>query len=218
MGNGSDFRITNYRTQIQNIGNKKDQVIQLLRQEQNGLCAYCQRQLVNEKSGNVSIEHVIPNSLNIELSTSYHNLVLVCKYQKYPSTESNEGHCDTSKADYPITPFIFLNDCQVRLIDGIKIPHEYFKVVSKVGQYYIQPKHNPHDHDPKIAALGMQEQAFINLLYLNHPGLLTERTLALKSWQIGLSNKSITKSQVFNNIYNNNKTPFRQFLLIWLTP
>lgn len=79
---------------------------QFLLNEQYGLCAYCQGEIT---LGNSSIEHVIPKSANVHLSTSYHNLVAVCNEPvKDPAT--GKRHCDKERGDKILPHVIFYAD------------------------------------------------------------------------------------------------------------
>ncbi len=75
---------------------------QLLR-EQSGLCAYCQSKL---SAKTASIEHVIPQSFNNELSTNYYNLVAVCKSPPR-DPETGKLRCDKERGSQLMLPLIF---------------------------------------------------------------------------------------------------------------
>ncbi len=71
--------------------------------EQNGLCAYCTREIIfNEEEGkdNMTVEHWYPRARDEKRELEYRNLLAVClgcyNHGEY-------FHCDTSKADTVIT-------------------------------------------------------------------------------------------------------------------
>lgn len=129
-----------------------------LLQEQEYLCAYCQRKLIQSEA---SIEHVIPKEHSKELSTNYHNLVAVCAN---PSKDVNDNrlHCDKEKSSRLVTPFIFAANCDVTTSAN----NAYF-TAGKDGQ--IRPR----------TSLGMdhalQVQAFIETVNLNNFTLVNQR-------------------------------------------
>ena len=101
-------RSYDYGNDIDVLPNREGARLHLLT-EQNYLCAYCQKKLTLENS---SIEHVLPKSLNKELSTNYFNLVAVCK-SPLPDPNTKRLHCDKEKGDKIIPPLLFLSnsDC-----------------------------------------------------------------------------------------------------------
>ena len=105
---------------------------QFLINEQNGLCAYCQQDISKDNSSIASIEHVVPKSINKELSTNYFNLVAVCNL-KVKDSITNRLHCDNEKGSEVISPFIFYSDSSV----SNTVNNKYFEAYSN-GQ--ISPK------------------------------------------------------------------------------
>jgi len=167
--------------------------------EQNGLCAYCQKEI----SANTStIEHVIPNSLNEYFSTSYHNLVAVCTTREY---------CEKVRGNLLLPPIIFYSDLSCP--DGANF--NYF-IAEEDGSISILS----HGKDINWN-LWMQLRAFIDILNLNNDNLVLKRQEILTRWRLSISGKPYSQQKAFwkaefDVILNKPGQPFRQFLLIYL--
>jgi uncharacterized protein (TIGR02646 family) len=90
-------------------GESKADVIEILVNEQNGLCVYC-NQKISTKSA--TIEHFLCQSHNPMLDLNYHNLYAVCKGN---DGQKNASHCDKYRAnvagnDY-FLPFFMFDNC-----------------------------------------------------------------------------------------------------------
>jgi uncharacterized protein (TIGR02646 family) len=170
--------------------------------EQNSLCAYCQSQLDLKNS---SIEHFIPKSKNINLSTTYHNLVAVCKN---PSKDiDGKQHCDKSRSILPLPALIFYNDCKCESVKG----HPYFQA-NQDGS--ISPNPNAESFFQYELSRVIEE------LNLNHSVLVNQRRSAgrgiFKVWG-NLTDKDSKRKYMrvqFERINNDLGHPFRQYLLI----
>lgn len=177
-----------------------------LLKEQNFLCAYCLQKIDMTTS---SIEHVIPKEFSKELSTAYTNLVAVCKNPPLDNPGSRR-HCDKEKQSEIITPFIFLENCQVKEDSN----NAYFSVGSDGS---IFPKGTgTYEHR-------LQAEAYINTLNLNHSQLKEKRG---KDYLRGIIDgiKHVQPHQIrgywkaqFKRVFDDPDYPFRQFLLIYLS-
>lgn len=164
--------------------------------EQHNLCAYCQKGIKLENS---RIEHLIPKSACVELSTNYHNLVAVC--------DNRNNHCDVSKSDRLIPPIIF--DCRAEIILDLNndpvTNNRYFKVC---GSGEIIPK---TEHP--------EASEFISKLNLNQETLKCQRKDLYQVFNFKL--KGLEQHQKRQRIEDfidilrpKSDHPFRQFLLI----
>lgn len=125
--------------------------------EQHGLCAYCQQVITVENS---SIEHITPKEYNVNLSTNYFNLVVVCKTQ----IKDNDGkvHCDKQRLSSLISPIIFYGNADA----NASKTNSYFTAYSD-GTVITKP--NLDEQTKK------QAEAFIEVLNLNHTQLKETR-------------------------------------------
>lgn len=172
---------------------------------QDRLCAYCQKRIDMETA---SIEHVLPKEFNVERSTSYNNLVAVCKIPLIDPIDKRD-HCDKEKGNKVITPLIFLSNCEVTET----VNHAYFDVNADGS---ILPKlrlSNSHKG---------QVEAFIDTLNLNHSLLKEIRAKDLLDDHIqesrqfkGLQHRLYWKAQ-FDIVFKDKRQPYRQFLLIFM--
>lgn len=192
--NGS--RSYNYALDYQQLTLLPDARQYLILEQQN-LCAYCQRDISLETS---SIEHVIPKSVNIALSTNYHNLVAVCKGTSLDHVQERmTRHCDKSRLNKHILPLFFFQDCKVS-----------FNLTNQGAQNnsYIKVKFNG-----TILAkenLPVELQQFVNymihtILNLNHPALVEERRNAIAAITAVLATNSANNARrqmIFNLISN----------------
>jgi uncharacterized protein (TIGR02646 family) len=172
-----------------------------LLEEQNGLCAYCQQKININTS---SVEHVFPQSLNEELSTNYHNLVLVCS-----GTAAGEKHCDKARGNQFIINLIFSN------LAGLHIKNQYDDTaISALSQddinslwhnirlnvYFeaqadgqITKPYKPNTDEPH---LNEQIDFFINILNLNHSQLVAARKNAIKALDDAKPNHAKSKVDI----------------------
>jgi uncharacterized protein (TIGR02646 family) len=175
-------------------------------EEQKGLCAYCQQTITVDNS---SIEHVTAKEFNLELSTSYFNLVAVCKKNQIRDTYSREGkyHCDTSRGSNILPPIIFYSSAK----STTNNLNKFFKAYSD-GSLVAN-----HNLDPSIK---MQVDAFIEILNLNHSNLMKKRGRDTLNGIIEAS-KSVTNKKSFwkskyQSILNNPYQQFREYLLVYI--
>ena len=121
---------------------------------------------------------------------------------------SGKYHCDKEKLSQPITPFIFLSNCQVLETSN----HPYFLAYS---DGLIVPKLRISE------ALESQVNAFINITNLNHLTLKNHRVKDVLNpilevlHTIEQNKKRLFMKAQFERILSNPKQPFRQFLLIY---
>ncbi|MFT5914125.1 MAG: hypothetical protein ACJAWV_000032 [Flammeovirgaceae bacterium] len=190
---------------------------QFLLKEQNGLCAYCQRTLTSEQA---SIEHFIPKSFNVNLSTVYHNLLAVCKNSLGKDT-ANRAHCDVERGNKLLPPIVFYKNAEVTDSNN----HAYFDVGSD-GVIRVSPSLKKHSFDSSKNQIAQQIQAFIEILNLNHTDLVEKRRDdVLKGIMdafriIKANNKHDARPFLENKrnmLLNDKKAPFRQFLLIYIS-
>lgn len=198
-----------------------------LLEEQNGLCAYCQREININTS---TVEHILPQSLNKELSTNYHNLVLVCS-----GSTAGEKHCDKARGNQFIINLIFSNKAGLHIkkeYDDVTIRDlKYDQILSKwsnlrLNAYFeayadgsIAPSAKPNIEEPNLKT---QIQFFIDTLNLNHEILKADRSNAIKDLDKaanGITDKQQLKKiwqRLFLQILRDPKRPFRQFLLLYI--
>jgi uncharacterized protein (TIGR02646 family) len=171
--------------------------------EQNNLCAYCQSQLTLKNS---SIEHFIPKSKNVNLSTTYHNLVAVCKSP--PKGFDGKQHCDKRRSNLPLPALIFYDDCKCKLTQG----HPYFQSFQ----------------DGSIAANPNADKFFqielsrvIEELNLNHSVLVNQRKNLVRAiYEVWRDLPNYQKRDYmrvqYRRINEDLAHPFRQYLLMCL--
>lgn len=186
----------------QNNGADLKAVREYLIKEQHYLCVYCQSKITIDNS---SIEHVIPKSLNLELSTNYHNLVAVCQNQI--KDENERLHCDKEKGSLPILPYIFYSNSDV----NIEMNNSYFRA-SNDGSIIAKANIKENEY--------FQIRSFIDILNLNHTILLQKRKSAIYAMTTVFKNLSKNQKKVFwksklNTFVANKSNPYRQFLLIY---
>lgn len=193
------FDYNSDRDAMPNLRNAKEYLLR----EQHFLCAYCQSSLSID---NASIEHCIPKSKNKSLSTSYHNLIVVCKTPiKDPYT--GKLHCDKSRGNSSLPLFVFLGDSKCEITSG----HPYFEA----GQDgYIRPNRKNDIYTQFEIA------SFIEKLNLNHEFLVASRREKIRRSVFDAfkmipprERKGYLQYQYYR-IDNARDTEFRQFLLI----
>lgn len=203
---GSGKRSYDYK-QDETALSQKSEALKYLLEEQGNLCAYCQRQLTTEAA---SIEHIIPKSLNKELSTNYYNLVAVCR--KPHVDESGKLSCDKSRRNEIMTPLVLHSDFQV-LKDR---NHAYLQAGSD-GSVIAKERTSKETK--------AQVDAFLTLTNVGEHSLLKiERTNLLIAIDKNIRLLRLTKEKVneyyqveFDKIISNNQQPHRQFLLMILS-
>lgn len=197
------IRIQDYRAQSCSCRDLK-LIRSFLLQEQNGLCAYCQKPLLPDDA---SIEHLIPKSENVSMSTDYYNLVAVC--QSPPDDPENPGHrhCDKERGNCLLPPLILHRTSS----SEPQRNHAYF-MVQVDGT--ILPKDNLQ---PPVKA---QVEAFIQILNLNHSLLKAARKSILQPILSGARSAGNNRRAYFNlqfqRVYKDPQHPFRSFILIYL--
>ncbi len=183
--------------------------------EQKGLCAYCQKKIEVE---NASIEHVIPYSQNMNLSTIYYNLVIVC--QNFITDSANKKHCDKARGKSLLPPIIFHKDFSFILNDDATYTKgEYCKLFIAEEDGTLNA--NTIFYNDTEGSLYLQVLSFIAILHLNHDNLKAARVEFLKGWEMNLIGKTVKQqkafwSRRFADILGNLSHPYRQFLLIYL--
>jgi uncharacterized protein (TIGR02646 family) len=201
---GTGKRSYNYAldySALRSISNAK----QFLLTEQNYLCAYCQSKLTQQTA---SIEHFIPKSKNVNLSTNYHNLIAVCADS--PKDIYGRKHCDKIRDNKLLAPIIYYNDSQVSSIRN----NPYFTVYQDGT---ITSKQTSKDENTK-----RQVDAFIDILNLNHENLKSKRSQEtlkpIMDIYLKLPNreKNAFLSNRFNQILADPTQPYRQYLLIYI--
>jgi uncharacterized protein (TIGR02646 family) len=199
--------------------------------EQNNLCAYCQKEISINAS---TVEHVVPQSINKELSTNYHNLVLVCS-----GSTKGEKHCDKARLDKFIINLIFSNsaglhttskkdkkdDFSFSLLEANEIENLLNDI--KLNAYFdayadgtIKP---PEKEKQEQLHLNMQIKAFIEILNLNHESLKAERKKAIEDLDDAIPSQITSKKDMltywkrtFYKIVKDRNYPYRQFLLLYI--
>ena len=185
------------------VKNKK--ALQYLIDEQNGLCAYCQKEITVK---NASMEHVIPYSQNQLISTLYHNLVAVC--QNFTRDDKNRKHCDKSRGN-TLLPFLIF--------------HKDFTAPDGECSFYFDTEDNGlikarmYDHTKMDWNIHMQVIAFIEILNLNHSSIKKKRSDMLRDWEVDIYDKPDRLIKRFwmdkyDEYRNDFFAPFRQFFLI----
>lgn len=95
--------------------NDKEIVLNSLMKEQGYICAYCMKRIPEKnKKPNVSIEHIVPQSLEPEKAMDYHNMLAVCNGNR------GEGHkkymtCDAYRGNAKMV----VNPCDKDIVDTI---------------------------------------------------------------------------------------------------
>ena len=198
----NNTRTYNYadNTELHNLHLAKQHLLD----EQNGLCAYCQKQINSENS---SIEHIIPQSYNTPLSTNYYNLVVVCK--KPVKDNNNKLHCDKERLNLLLVNIILYNNAIVTRIKN----HPYFSA-SVNGE--IIPKYTLPQN------ILNQVEAFINILNIGtHTVLQRNRRELLNNiiqptYAMPNPEKRRYLQAQFERIHNDQSIEYRQYLLIYI--
>lgn len=194
----------------QNNGTPVGQAKSFLLQEQHNLCAYCQKEL-NENTA--SIEHVVPKSLNLPLSTVYHNLVAVCKNP--PKDSEGRQHCDKARTDNALLPpIVFYHNARVEIfLPNSKGRNHAFFEARADGTFCEKNAANKHDRE--------QARIFLEALNLNHEKLKEARKKVWDSIEaearqhLGVQRTKFYKQEL-QRIYRDPNRPYRQYLLIRL--
>ncbi|MBK9299096.1 MAG: TIGR02646 family protein [Bacteroidetes bacterium] len=127
--------------------------------EQCGLCAYCQQKI---EVDNASIEHVTPKKHNKELSTSYFNLVAVCKKNQVKDPPTGLFHCDSTRGNLLMTPIIFYSNAQ--------------SIPDRINKFFIAYASGEIGAKPNLQIeIKKQVEAFLEILNLNHSILKANR-------------------------------------------
>lgn len=196
-----------------------------LHDEQGGLCAYCQATI---SQSNSTVEHILPQSLNNELSTNYHNLVLVCA-----GTTAGEKHCDKARGNQWILPLILSNKAGQHTDDG-KDELKILELMNSQSFNALNSKSNRYfkaHEDGRISAksanepyLEQQVTFFIEILNLNHKDLKEKREKAINALNdvyrtLPIAKNKATRKQFFEKqffaIFRDKSRQFRQFLLLY---
>lgn len=187
---------------LTNLGLAKRYLIE----EQHGLCAYCQQKITIKDA---SIEHVIPKEHNVNYSTSYFNLVAVCKKNQIKDPRTYKLHCDSTRGSELLPPIIFYKNA----ISNLNNLNQYFRAYA-TGEVLAK-------HDLNIN-IKKQVEAFIEILNLNHEQLKSKRA---KDVLNGIAQASLTAPDKmrywqtqYNRIFNDLGQPFREYLLLWIGP
>ncbi len=193
------------------LGNKKRELLDILVEEQKGLCAYCNQKITSNSS---TVEHLVCQSHNPDYDLNYHNLVAVCK--------GNEGivaksHCDKFRANGKkneyFLPFILFNKCRTTSWDFVNPFFDIeFNGRSGIVSGKIIAKEANIDGYPPIK---QNIENAINTLNLNAPVLIAARK---EKWEQVLANKNLLKfnwTELFDYYLKTNPfTDFYEFVLL----
>jgi hypothetical protein len=152
---------------------------------------------------------VLPKSFNVPLSTSYYNLVAVCK-NPVKDLRTKRTHCDKERLNTPIIPIFFYDSCSV----SDSTNHPYF-IAQLDGK--ILPK------NALSSVVYSQIESLIEILNLNHSSLVFKRLEILNGIidaERTINDRAALKRfwQVqFNRITVNLRFPYRQFVLMYLS-
>lgn len=192
---------------LHNLRNAKRYLVE----EQHGLCAYCQKDMLpdgvitDDALNRISLEHLIPKEYNKSVSTSYHNLVAVCN-----DPQVGEKYCENARGSKVLTTLVLHSNCSVSATAN----HCYFAAYSD-GQ--VLPK------ERLTSEIQKQVEAFISTLNLNHPLLKDRRKSdALAGWidaskNIPVNRRSGYWRSRFESVWRNERQQYRQFLLAYLS-
>lgn len=174
---------------------KLKEVRQLLINEQEGLCAYCQRVIEVENS---NIEHIIPKAIAPDISTNYFNLVAVCNFKD--SSVSNENElCENNKKDKIIKSFVYFEN----LFEKFKLKP---KLIELSYQGYLTP------NKTKIGSL----ESELEILNLNDPYFCQARAKAFDAFERTFLDIRRTKVMLPEEYYKNRSSQtlnYRGFVL-----
>lgn len=173
--------------------------------EQNSLCAYCQQRITENDA---SLEHVLPKVHNIAQSTSYFNLVAVCKNTQINDSD-NRKHCDATRGSMLLPPIIFYANAE----STEQRLNKYFQAYADGGIIA-----NPNLDD----ATKKQVDAFIEILNLNHTVIKNKRAKDFLNGfvqaQVALNKADRSRfwKAKYNSILKNRSHPFREYLLLFI--
>jgi uncharacterized protein (TIGR02646 family) len=188
--------------------NNKPLLNDILREEQGGICCYCQQKINHYQGTNIESshnEHLFPekgkNNTKKERQTEYVNLYACCNYSK--GMKKSQQHCGEAKHDEVIYEFVKWVDCNT-----------HFKYNSK-GEITPQGSYNTLDEfEANESNLTFKQKEALNaikILNLNQSSLVQKR----KKEQTVLFEilTKLTKSQVKEKIQEfNNERPYKQFV------
>ena len=121
----------------------KDKILKSLMKEQGWICAYCMKRIPEiDKEPKVTIEHIIPQSLEPEKAMDYRNMLAVCNgnrgkgYKKYMTCDAHRGNDKmvVNPCDKDIIDTIgYKNDGTIYSTDS-KIDHDLNKSLNLNGK------------------------------------------------------------------------------------
>ncbi|GAB6010639.1 HNH endonuclease family protein [Viscerimonas tarda] len=176
----------------------------ILREEQGGICCYCQQKISHFQGDNKEgshNEHLFPekgkNNPKEDRQTDYFNLYACCNYSK--GMKKNQQHCGEAKHDEVIYEFIKCVDCNT-----------HFKYNS-LGDIIPQGIYNTIDEFERNKTLLTFKQKevlrAIKILNLNQSSLVEERKKDLTALLTMLT--KLTKQQVQAKMQVFNQKPYK---------
>lgn len=192
----------------------KEELNDILREEQGEICCYCQKRISHFQRDNREgshNEHFIPENGehgSVELQTDYLNIYACCNYSK--GREKDKQHCGEAKSEKSIDGFIKQVDC-----------HTFFQY-NTLGE--ILPK-GPYqrwsDFELNYQVLTpLQQKAFntLKILNLNQQELVCERKQIQTSLFKMLNNRTRQQVQAKISVLNTSKpfVPFIDMLLYYM--
>lgn len=146
----------------------KEELNGYLRDEQKGICCYCQQPITHfqgNNNGGSHNEHLFPQKTRADLQTNHGNIFACCNYSK--GMKKDQQHCGEAKGEKEIFPFIKWVSC-----------NQEFKY-NTLGEIIPQGKYNQLEEfkDNVKELTDKQKEALnaIQILNLNKPTLVLER-------------------------------------------
>ncbi|GHT03610.1 hypothetical protein FACS189440_06560 [Bacteroidia bacterium] len=183
--------------------NSKSLLNEILREEQGGICCYCQQRISHFQGANIEgshNEHLLPQTSYVDIQTEYRNLFACCNYSQ--GMKKTQQHCGEAKHDDVIYDFIKWVDCNTQ-----------FKYNS-LGEITPQGSYNTIDEFNKNEThlTSKQKEALkaIKILNLNQNSLVDERRKDQTALFAILT--KLTKQQVQAQIQVFNQKPYQRFV------
>jgi uncharacterized protein (TIGR02646 family) len=189
----------------------KEKLNEILREEQGGICCYCQQKIIHyhgNNNGGSHNEHLIPQNGEHgreDIQTEYTNLYACCNYSK--GREERNQHCGEAKRDKIIANFIQRKNC-----------NKYFKYNS-LGEIIPQGPFKTllefEENQSSLTADQRDALKAIKTLNLNQTGLVEERkkdqTMLFKILNQLTKQQIAAKIQLFNT-----QKPYIRFIDMYL--
>jgi uncharacterized protein (TIGR02646 family) len=184
--------------------NDKPLLNDLLREEQGGICCYCQQRISHYQAPNVEgshNEHFVPQKGNSNVQTEYRNIYACCNYSK--GMKKSQQHCGEAKQDNIIYDFIKWIGCST-----------HFKY-NTLGEIIPQGSYNTmaEFEDNKALLTCRQKEVLraIKVLNLNQESLKLERKKDQTALLAILT--KLTQEQIQAKIREFNKEkPYKRFV------